>query len=298
MRTTKRFTPDLLDRYRAQGRGQGTFQFYIPWHQISRSDPASRGRSPLITWRGRHYELLSDGEQIGFMFAAPLLDSGDDLREQFPLAQASAPHELSAYDARYAGVACPGTLEIAASLGIRHPSCHGGARSAPWQMTTDLLIMQINSEGARSLHAISCKDGSKLSKRAKERLELEREYWKQRGATWTLLTPALYHVLVGRTLQQTWPWALAASVPKRALTAATRAIGDWTGRSLTFVLDRITEDLNDTELAQRALWQSVWLGRSPVDLRRGWRPHSPLVLIDPGEFKALNPIASGRSAWI
>jgi hypothetical protein len=298
MRTTKHFTPDLLDRYRELGRGLGTYESYIPWHRVSRSDPSSRGRSHLVAWRGRHYELLSDGEHIAFLFAVPLLGPKEDLREQFPLALETAPHELAAYDARYAGTELPGTLAIADRLGIRHPKCNGGGRSAPWVMTTDLLIMCMTCDGTRSLQAISCKDGSKLSKRAKTLLEIEREYWKQRGATWMLLTPDLYHVLVGRTLQQTYPWALSASAPENALAVTERVVGISAGRSMTYVLQRISDVLHDMQLAQQALWQAIWWGRSPVDLRRGWRPHIPLMPLDLNDFKALNPIASGRSSWI
>lgn len=298
MRTTKRFTPDVLDRYRTLGRGVGTFESYIPWHRVSRSDPASRGRSHLVAWRGRHYELLSDGEHIAFLFAVPHLATNDDLREQFPLSHHTAPHELAAYDARYAGTDHPGTIDIADKLGIRHPKCSGGGRSAPWVMTTDLLIMRVADDGTRSLHAISCKDGSKLSKRARALLEIEREYWKQRGATWMLLTPDLYHLLVGRTLQQTYPWALSAPAPESALTVAERVVSISAGRSLSYALQRISDVLNDMQLAQQALWQTIWWGRSPVDLRRGWRPHIPLVPMDSSDFKALNPIASGRSSWI
>ena len=62
MRTTKRFTPAVLDRFKREGRGTGIFQDYIPWHKVSRGDPASSGRSHLVIWRSRLRELLSDGE--------------------------------------------------------------------------------------------------------------------------------------------------------------------------------------------------------------------------------------------
>lgn len=298
MRTTKRFTPDLLDRYRALGRGLGTYQSYIPWHRVSRGDPASRGRSHLIAWRNRHYEFLSDGELIVFLFCVPLLGCGDDIREQFPLSLNSSAHELSHYDTRHAWTEHPGTLAIAEQLGIRHPKCHGNGRSAPWIMTTDLLLMRCAADGGRFMLAIACKDTAELSERAKALLQIEREYWAQRGVIWLLLTRDLYHPLSAQTLQRTWPWALATSAPEAALSAAEQTIINWPGRSLTFILGRITEIVNNHELAQQALWQAIWWGRSPVDLRRGWRPHAPLQPMSPSDFKNLNPVASGRSAWI
>jgi hypothetical protein len=51
------------------------------------------------------------------------------------------------------------------------------------------------------------------------------------------------------------------------------------------------------EAAQRALWQAVWTGALPVDLRRGWRPHVPFRVISHAAFWDLNPIAARRSAW-
>lgn len=68
MRTTKRFTPHVLDRFRKLGRGTGTYQNYIPWQRVGRSDPSSMGRSHLQMWNGRQRELLSDQEWVGVFF--------------------------------------------------------------------------------------------------------------------------------------------------------------------------------------------------------------------------------------
>ncbi|MCL4759559.1 MAG: TnsA endonuclease N-terminal domain-containing protein [Rhodocyclaceae bacterium] len=298
MRTTRRFTPHILERYRALGRGTGTFEQYIPWHRVSRSDPASRGRSHLLVWRGRHRELLSDGELIAFFFTTRVLGPNDDVREQFPLSLDSAPHELAAYDARFASLSRPGTLDIAADLGIPHPQCRGGGQCAPWVMTTDLLLMRRAADGKPSLLAVSCKDRTPLSRRTTELLQIEQAYWTRRGVAWLLLTPHLYETLVAQTLQRTWPWALGTPVDSRALEAAYAAVHRWYGHSLTFTLQRITDALGDSDVAQRALWQSIWSGRVAADLRRGWRQHIPLRLLPQADFDALNPVLSGRSAWI
>jgi hypothetical protein len=81
MRTTKRFTPNVLIRYRKLNRGTGIFQNYIPWHRVGRSDPSSRGRSHLQMWNGRQRELLSDQEWVGFFFSTLVRDV-NDIREQ------------------------------------------------------------------------------------------------------------------------------------------------------------------------------------------------------------------------
>lgn len=297
MRTTKRFTPRVLDFFREQGRGIGTYESYIPWHRVSRSDPASYGRSHLIYWRGRYIELLSDLELILFCFAARLLKNNNDLREQFPLSLESAPHELSAYDVRYSISTRPGTLEIAQQLNIKHPRTNGNGRSAPWVMSTDLLLTLQARNGERKLIAIAGKGKKQLGKRAIALLEIERHYWRCRGVKWLLITPHLFEINVARTLQRTWPWALNDPTPEDHLHAAQDAIYHWQGYSFTFVLKKLEAEIGNLTKAQNAVWQAIWAGRAPVDLRRGWRPHLPLQLLPTDEFDRLNPVLSGRSAW-
>ncbi len=119
MRTTKRFTPRLLERYRRLGRGQGVFSEYIPWHRVSRNDPASRGRSHLLQGAERQYELLSDHEWVALLFAL-MLPNQIDIREQYPLPHSETTHELGAYRADIGSAPYPGTLEISQALNIKH----------------------------------------------------------------------------------------------------------------------------------------------------------------------------------
>ena len=299
MRTTKRFSPYILDRYRDLGRGTGTYKNYIPWHRVSRSDPASWGRSHLLNWHDRHIELLSDLEFIATFFASRLLflSPKNDLREQFPLSLEEAPHELSDYDVQFSVGKFPGTLEIADTLNIKHPITHGDGRSAPWIMTTDLLIMLQADNGSRSFLAISIKDKTPITKRVKQLLTIDYTYWQDRGVPWLFITPNEYHPLVASTLQRTWPWALEYPVPENQLKIAQAAIHRYQSNSLTYLLNRITEQVGDLTQAQHAVWQSIWSGRVPVNLRRSWRPHLPLQIISQKEFDQLNPILMRRSAW-
>lgn len=96
MRTTKRFTPKVLARFAREGRGTGIYEEYIPWHRVSRGDPASRGRSHLLEWKDRLRELLSDGELGAQLFAVMLPDLDDSL-EQYRLEQEPSQHPLAAY---------------------------------------------------------------------------------------------------------------------------------------------------------------------------------------------------------
>lgn len=298
MRTQKAFTPDLLDRFRRLGRGTGVYDEYIPWHRVSRSDPSSRGRSHLIAWRGRHLELLSDLEWDACSFAlmTPRLV---DLREQFPLSLEPAPHELAAYDVRRLAVSYPGTLDLAEGLDIKHPQVHDKERSAPWVMTTDLLLTLRNAAGGLELLAVACKFDKELgSRRTIQKLGLERAYWQARGVRWLLLTPKLYAEEVARTLRRSISWFLA----EPTLIDTRQLAGDFTqggcARPLTTVFEQVAAELGvGLEVLQTAFWQAVWHAELNLDLRRGWRPHEPISLLTSVDFIALNPIASGRSSW-
>jgi hypothetical protein len=215
MRTVKQFSPALLERFTRQGRGTGTFESFIPWHRVSRGDPASTGRSHLLTWRQRQRELLSDGEWVGCCFI--MMHSGlIDAVEQFPLKLASAAHELRAWDASCGDDIYPGTLQIANSLGIRHPKVNGDGKSANWVMTTDHLAVVPGPEGRKALVAISLKPNplADLAKRSKELLHIEKQYWNARGVQWLLITPDLFPESVGLALRRSCPWALGAPSPE------------------------------------------------------------------------------------
>lgn len=296
MRTTKRFTPAILDRFRRQGRGLGTQDNFKPWHRIGRGDPSSRGRSHLQMWRNRQRELLSDQEWAALFFAltAKFLF---DLLEQLPLSLGTAAHELSRYtvDCRES----PGTIELAERLGIRHPKTSASGSTAEWIMTTDLLLVLRFPSGNYELLAVSVKTDEEFSKkRTKELLGLEREYWLSRGVTWLLITPSLFDKRVALRLRDSMPWALESSVGEHDLEKATTLAIKLQGRSLTYVLEALSSILGSIDNAKRAFWQAVWCGKIPLDLRRGWRPHQPINLLTEEEFISLNPIASRRSAWI
>lgn len=298
MRTTKRFTPSLLERFFRLGRGQGIFGDYIPWHRVSRSDPSSRGRSHLLQGKDRQHELLSDHEWVAIMFVFMLLNQ-IDVREQFPLSQEEAKHELGAYRVDIGDKPFPGTPTLAAKLGFKHPKTTDGEDSVDWVMTTDLLIALRNSDGAIELIAIAIKSIDEMAKkRTRELLAIEREYWVARGIPWLLITPALYDEKVALNLRMQMPWTLGERTSAQDRLTAAEVVRRFPGRSLTFILHQLEAALGEIDLAQRAFWQAVYCGEIPMSLRRGWRPHQPVVLLPHADFVAQNPIASRRSAWI
>jgi hypothetical protein len=296
MRTTKRFTPTVLDRFEREKRGSGVFEQYTSWHRVTRGDPASRGRSHIVVLEGKEHDLLSDSELTAWHFAL-LTPDVIDIRTQFPLALRAAPHELGDYLPQYSLSRSPGTLELCSRLGIKHPVTRDKGTKAPWTLTTDILLTLDGHRGLELLAVSSKPDEQWRRDRPRELLALEQEYWRARGVPWLLVTPGLFSKEVALTLMRTACWALterASELQRRYACLVAR-------RNMTLplreVLNRIAFRLGDISAAQRALWQAVWAGELPIDLRRGHRTHTPLSHLSPAEFHALNPIASRRTAW-
>lgn len=297
MWTQKHFTPALLQRFARQGRSTGTYQDYIPWHRVGRGDPSSIGRSHLTMWQNRQRELLSDNEWVGLLFSTMLHDLVD-IREQHGLALADGPRETSYYDARCGGESYPGTLAVASSLGFKHPRVNGDGISCDWRMTTDQVLVFRSSSGPLEMLAVAYKAKSQgLTKRSRQLLAIEKEYWNRRGIAWILVTPELFCESVGLTLRRAAPWGLGKTASASEIAVAVDSAVQTRGRSLTGTLNSIARVLGEMDLAQRAFWQGVWCGAIPMDLRTGWRPHLPVELLSQDAFMALNPIASRRTSW-
>lgn len=299
MWTTKRFTPRVLERFRRQGRGLGTFQHYSAWHQVTRGDPSSQGRSHIVTCDGRAHDFLSDLERnvalFGWMHPHFL-----DLREQFPLSLATASHELTAYVASPQWRRYPGTLEIAEELKIRHPRVYAKGEGAWWVMTTDILLA-LRFPGSSThykLLAISCKPSSELiSRRKRQLLELERTYWQYRGVQWLLITEKEFSAEVASTFIRTWHWGLVSKPSHMHLAAAETIGAQLQGRPQHFILNELAHEVGSMTDAQDAFWRAVWTARIPLALPLGWRPTEIIRLTDVSTFLSHNPIITGRSAW-
>ncbi|WP_374514449.1 TnsA endonuclease N-terminal domain-containing protein [Niveibacterium sp.] len=297
MRTTKRFTPAVLRRFARQGRGTGIFGDYRAWHQVGRGDPASRGRSHILCWRDFQLDLLSDKERVLLLLASMRQDVAD-ARAQFPLALETSPHELEAYGeirlARY-----PGIAQLASELKIRAPKLREGDDEEPWVSTTDLLLTIEHAPGVFVLIAVAFKYSQEIaSRRTKQLLQLEREYWMRRGVLWLLITEALFDRRYAECLERVWWWALNSPVGRESLHDTAAIIRRAAGQPQQQVIKQVADRTGDMVLAQHAFWQAIWCGSAPVDLRRGWRPHLPVHLLSIDDFRRLNPILCGRSAWI
>lgn len=150
-------------KYLAEGRGQGKMGDYKPWIQIQ--DFPSQGIVSRVKGRktGRVHHLMSNLE-LEYFYLLEWSDKTQDIREQYPLEDIVE------------------TISVAEAAGIRHP--YDNVSGFPYVMTSDFLITTENGLVARAV-----KPTKELKKaRVREKLEIERRYWKRRGIDWRLVT--------------------------------------------------------------------------------------------------------------
>jgi len=156
-----------IERFRKEGRGQGTLQDYKPWLTVR--DVPSHGKSSRDKgWKtGRTHHFLSTLELL-YYFILEWSCIVTDIREQYPL------------------LPIDDTLAIADSFGIKH-STHPKTKE-PVVLTTDFYISLRNEKGSFE-HARTVKYAKDLSdRRTLEKLEIERRYWEARGIDWGIVT--------------------------------------------------------------------------------------------------------------
>ncbi len=160
----KMLTGAAMRRRLKKGFGQGTGKDYRPYLRVS--DVPSRGTCTIITGKdGREHHLLSRLER-SYFYVLEFRDDVVEIREQFPLLPLES------------------TLEIARSLGVRHP----GVGGKPVIMTTDFLI-GLNRGGKTIFVARTVKPHKELTnKRTLQKFEIERRYFEERGIDWAIVT--------------------------------------------------------------------------------------------------------------
>lgn len=292
-----KLTAERQQRYIEEGRGKGIGSNYTPWIIVARSEISSTGLSSIITHSGRQHHFLSNGETACFLLAT-MLSGYIEVREQFPLSTIPNDHEINVYYDHY-GLFYPGTLDLAKSLGIKHPrvpSNLGG--SAPFIMSTDLLItLEIN--GVYELVAISYKPKLPTDARALELLSLEKAYWEARGVKWLLITYNLFGRSFLNELMQFRIFALDEDT-ELDIGLVERMASDISESSYSYVefLDRYILNGFTEETVKKAFWSCYWYGVIPVKIEGRFNPKTPMRLMDSEEFLARNPIYDGRTAWI
>lgn len=299
MRKGKRFTPARLNAWALKGRGTGVGAAYVPWHQVTRGDPGSRGRSHLFNWRlGRLHHLLSDHELLIMGFAA-MVPGVIDIREQFPLSLVDREEELSLVKAIPYGRMAPGTLDIAADLNIKHPRLGAISNGDWWVMSTDFLLT-VQEDGDLHLVAVSVKfDDELVSPRVRDLLHIERQYWLSQGVPWLLITPATYSQEVARTVRHALPWALVPeTTPQEVMLHMHTLWNELHGASLERALLLVSTAFKCSRSdAQFLFWGAVWSGALPIDLAMDVHPRSIVRVLATPDFQSLNPVTSRRSSW-
>ncbi|MET3698387.1 TnsA endonuclease-like protein [Bacillus oleivorans] len=159
------WTEDKIARFYKEGRGSGELSNYLPWLTIQ--DVPSKGRShrPKGWKTKRKHQLLSDLE-LSYFYYLEWSNKVVDIREQFPLNREE-------------------TLKIAAEKNIPHP--FESSTQTPIVMTTDFLVTS-RVENKICYLARSIKPSEELEDpRVMEKLEIERQYWEDKGVEWIVI---------------------------------------------------------------------------------------------------------------
>jgi len=88
-----------IDRYIAQGYGQGEGVTYKPWLRVQDVPSNGRSRKVLGIKTGRQHHLLSDLE-FGYLLVLEFSEQVIDIREAFPIFRQNTP-ERSAYSSAF-----------------------------------------------------------------------------------------------------------------------------------------------------------------------------------------------------
>lgn len=186
-----------IERYIAQGYGQGQGAEYRPWLRVQ--DVPSQGRSRKVSGLkvNRNYHLLSDLE---FAYFVVLEFSEDvvDIREQYPLLPTS---DLQ---------------QIAHERSIRYPKFAG--TDLPYVLTTDFLVTYKASNGTTQLAARTVKYSDALQpsstlQRTLQKLEIERYFWLNQGVDWGIVTEQAIPAALSENLQ----WLRQSAVVDKGL---------------------------------------------------------------------------------
>ncbi|NBJ70583.1 MULTISPECIES: TnsA endonuclease N-terminal domain-containing protein [Clostridia] len=159
-------TKKKIEKWTLEGRGQGVGEDYKPWLTIQ--DVPSEGITPRHKgWKtGRIHHLMSQLE-LHYLYELEWSRAVIDIKEQYPL----LPLER--------------TIEIAESLGIKHPN--DPKTQEPIVMTTDFMISTKSSSNDQ-LFARQIKPTNKLNKREIEKFAIEQQFYKEQGIDWGIVT--------------------------------------------------------------------------------------------------------------
>ena len=160
------FDEDKIQRYQAEGRGQGAGADYVPWLHIQ--DVPSKGRvhRAVGVKTTRMQEFMSDLEWYLFLLY-DWLSLIVDIREQYPMDRDI-------------------TREIAKTAGIQHP--RDPITKTDIVMTSDFFLI-FNNRGVQVPIVRTAKYAKDLENRRNiEKLEIERRYYERLDIDWGVVT--------------------------------------------------------------------------------------------------------------
>lgn len=161
-------TIDKIEKFKAEGRGQGEYEDYKPWLTVRDFPSNGRCSREYGVKVNREYHFLSDLERY-FFYITEWDDNVVNIREQYPIIDRSK------------------TIEIAEMLGYTHPKSKKNNVNAV--MTIDFLITYNNSQGQIKTVARSIKPLKELfDKRTLEKLTIEKYYCESIGLDWAVVT--------------------------------------------------------------------------------------------------------------
>jgi TnsA endonuclease N terminal/TnsA endonuclease C terminal len=183
-------TKKQIEKRLKEGRGQGTFDQYIPWLKIQ--DVASLGLATRIKGckTGRAHHFLSTLE-LDYFYLLEWSDEVIDIREQFPLDTEE-------------------TLALADEISVKHPT--DPTTKVEIVMTTDFLITVRQPIGKKEFARTIKYSKDVISNRTLEKFEIERLYWKERNVDWGIIT----ELDINKTLISNIKW-LHPSISKDSL---------------------------------------------------------------------------------
>lgn len=167
------------------GRGQGYGANYQPWLRTSDVTNSNGCRTRMFSLKcQRVIHLLSHAEAQVFL-SLDWAPSVVEIYEQFPLDPTLS-------------------VKVAEDLKVRHP---GYTQKDVYVMTTDFFVRHKSQDGFW-YEAIQVKSSRKdtESKRAKEKLAIEREYWKRRRIDWRLAYADDMNPVYSQNLQTLAPY--------------------------------------------------------------------------------------------
>ncbi|WP_448227965.1 TnsA endonuclease N-terminal domain-containing protein [Pseudoxanthomonas mexicana] len=251
---------DDVQKWVAQGFGQGEGDSYRPWAKVR--DVPSLGRcTRIVALRHKRIHHLYSDVETGHFLQADFAPGVTEVREQFAL----LPRDE--------------TIEIAAELGLRHPTYPG--TQVHIVMTSDLCVLRERQVGGPFVLCVKRDEALQPKadglKRTLEKLLIEKCYWDRRSVTWRLVSQQHFDATLVRNLALLRPsgklWRSKDGNERAAQFAERVLSSEWR----EFPMRQLLEATGWSEQqAFETLGHAIWRRLLPVDLTHPLNLNRPL----------------------